>query len=77
MPVGVPTLCCEPAPTFTGGWQGVLTPPPPPQEGVDHTLRSEDTGSGVAGAFCLPSASGLATGGGCRTRQTFPSGARP
>lgn len=25
VPVDVPALCCEPAPPFTGGWQGVLT----------------------------------------------------
>lgn len=28
VPVDVPTLCCEPALTFTGGWQAVLTPCP-------------------------------------------------
>lgn len=72
IPVDVPTLCCEPAPTFTGGCQGVLTltltlthptDPVSHQAGVGgpHTAVRGQKLCGVAGALCLPSAPGLAT----------------
>lgn len=70
MPVDVTALCREPAPTFTGGWQGVLTPTlTPPTAHVSHqagmggphtAVRGQEL-CGVAGTFCLPSAPGLAT----------------
>lgn len=84
MRVDMPTLCREPAPTFPGGWQGVLTLILTLTSPTDHVSRQAGVGgphTAVRGqssvVWLAPSACHqplvwpLTTsedGGGCRTR---------